>query len=58
MITEHTHQKYKNDAVYHAMVNWMVAFLVDGQFNAGELEQATELAQQLSQVQRRLYGEP
>jgi len=47
-ITEDTRNKYRNDAVYHAFVDWTAAFLMDKRLTPWELEQALLLAQELN----------
>jgi hypothetical protein len=45
-ITDDTRNKYRNDAVYHAFVDWTAAFLMDKRLTPWELEQALLLAQE------------
>lgn len=52
MITDHTRQQYRNDHVYHALVDWMAAFLTERRFTVWELEQASALAYELAELRR------
>lgn len=58
MVTEHTKHMYANDAVFHALVDWIAAFVKDGRFSFFDIQQANELAYDMVELERRRLSCP